>query len=193
MNEIVEHALLDEQLKRCGANWEAAQTHGLLTGRLAVAGTSAAQEWLQQVFEGVDLNRADASVCRATLDSLYQTTYWQLSERLSEFSPLLPNDDEAIQPRIMALAHWAEGFLHGLVSTQHGDALKARLGEPPLSDIIKDVLQITRAGVDYDEDDEDNESAYAEIVEYLRVVAQLSYEELAEFREPVVEKAKQDG
>ena len=29
---------LDEALRRCGASWDAAQAHGLLTGRLAVGG-----------------------------------------------------------------------------------------------------------------------------------------------------------
>jgi len=84
------------------------------------------------------------------------------------------------------MAHWCEGFLHGLVSTQHSDPLKARLAEEPLADIIKDMLQITRATAGED-DDEDVDSAYAELVEYLRVAAQLTYEELAEFRQPVEE------
>ena len=46
------------------------------------------------------------------------------------------------------MGHWCEGFLHGLVSADHGDALRARLAEDPLADIIKDMLQITRAAVD---------------------------------------------
>ena len=33
-------------------------------------------------------------------------------------------------------------------------------------------------------DEEGEENAYAELVEYLRVATQLAYEELAEFREP---------
>ena len=33
------------------------------------------------------------------LDSLYQATFWQLSERLSEFMPLLPDDDDDVGAR----------------------------------------------------------------------------------------------
>jgi uncharacterized protein YgfB (UPF0149 family) len=51
-----------------------------------------------------------------------------------------------------------------------------------LSDIIKDLLQITRAGLDEESDEEDNEAAYVELVEYVRVAAQLCYEELADIR-----------
>ena len=49
-----------------------------------------------------------------------------------------------------------------------------------MSEIIKDMLQITRA-VD-ENDNETDEQAYADLVEYLRVAAQLTYEELAEIR-----------
>ena len=47
---------------------------------------------------------------------------------------------------------------------------------------IRDMLQLTRAAADEDSDDETNEAAYAEIVEYVRVAVQLTYEELAGFR-----------
>jgi yecA family protein len=182
VDEMVNHDTLEAALKRCGANWNAAQTHGLLTGRLAVSGVSAGPDWLLHVLEGSDQNSASRLECQKLLDALYQTTFWQLSERLSEFVPLLPDDDSDATDRTTAMAHWCEGFLHGLVSAQHGDALRDRLAAEPLADIIRDLLQITRAELDEASDEETNEAAYAELVEYLRVAAQLTYEELAEVR-----------
>lgn len=182
MDEKVGHDILEESLKKCGASWGAAQTHGLLTGRLAIAGAPAGPDWMLQVLEGVDESNALRAECQKYLDNLYQGTFWQLSERLSEFEPLLPDDDDDVADRTTALAHWSEGFLHGLVSAKHSDELKARLAAEPLSDIIKDLLQITRAGLDSSTNEEENESAYVELVEYLRVVAQLCYEELADIR-----------
>jgi yecA family protein len=182
MDEKVEYDTLEDSLKRCGSSWDAAQTHGLLTGRLAIAGAPAGPEWLLQILEGVDESNALRKECQKHLDTLYQSTFWQFSERLSEFEPLLPSDDDDVSVRIAALAHWCEGFLHGLVSAKHSDALKDRLGSEPLSDIIKDMLQMTRAGLDEESDEEENELAYVELVEYLRVAAQLCYEELADIR-----------
>ncbi len=193
MDEKVDHDRLDEALKRCGATWDAAQSHGLLTGRLAVAGVGAGPEWLLQVLEGTEANEAAAGECRKMLDTLYQATYWQLSERLSEFTLLLPDDDSDARERTAAMAHWCEGFLHGLVSAAHGDALRDRLASEPLADIIRDLLQVTRADVDSDEDEETNESAYVELVEYLRVAAQLAYEELSDIRSgPPTRTQRQD-
>ena len=182
MNEKVGFDELDESLRRCGASWDAAQAHGLLTGRLAVAGVPCGPEWLMQVLEGTDEANALRMECQKLLDSLYQGTFWQLTERLSEFMPLLPDDDVDAAARTIALAHWCEGFVHGLVSAQHEQVLKDKLGAEPLSDIIRDMLEITRAAVDEESDDEANEAAYAEIVEYIRVAAQLAYEELSEIR-----------
>ena len=182
MDERVEYDTLEDSLKRCGSSWDAAQTHGLLTGRLAIAGAPAGPDWLMHVLEGVDEGNALRKECQKHLDTLYQSTFWQLSERLSEFEPLLPGDQDDVWVRTAALAHWCEGFLHGLVSSKHGDSLKERLGAEPLSDIIKDMLHITQAGLDEESDEEENESAYVELVEYIRVAAQLCYEELADIR-----------
>lgn len=184
METAVDYDQLDDALRRCGATWDASQAHGLLAGRLATTGADAGFEWLVQVLEGTDANDALRNECEGLLRSLFETTYRQLAERQSEFEPLLPDDEDATSVRAAAMAHWCEGFLHGLVSASHGDALKERLAAEPLSDIIRDMLEITRAAADEDGDGESDEAAYVELVEYLRVAAQLTYEELAEFRKP---------
>ena len=182
MEQSISHDDLDAALKRCGATWDAGQAHGLLCSRLAVIGTDAGIGWLDQVLEGSDPDNALRSECEGMLDALYSFTHRQLAERQSEFEPLLPHDSDSTIIRADAIARWCEGFLHGLVSGSPDDKLKELLAGDPLSDIIKDMLQITRATVDQETDDETNESAYSELVEYLRVAVQLTYEELAEFR-----------
>jgi yecA family protein len=182
MDEKIAFGDLDEALRRCGSSWTAAQAHGLLVGCLATAGAQAGPGWLLQVLQDTDERDAARQECVAMLDALYQASFWDLSERLSEFAPLLPADDAATEEKAVAMAHWCEGFLHGLVSTQHAQALKDRLAAEPLADIIRDMLQITRAAVDEESDAESNESAYAELYEYIRVAAQLAYEELSDIR-----------
>ena len=183
MEQAIDHDQLDAALKSCGATWGAAQTHGLLSGRLAIAGSQSGFDWLTQVLEGTDSGDILRNECEVMLSTLFETTYRQLSERQSEFEPLLPDDDIPASVRATALAHWCEGFLHGLVSSEHSKALKERLSTDPMADIIKDMLQITRAAVADDSDDDTTDDAYVQLVEYLRVSAQLTYEELVEFRQ----------
>ena len=182
MDAAIEHERLESALQRCGASWSAAQAHGLLSGRLAVEGAEGGFEWLAQVLEGTDAGDATRAECEALLNALFESTNRQLAERQSKFEPLLPADEESTRLRAGALAHWCEGFLHGLVSSRGDDVLKARLGQEPLAEIIKDMLQITRARAGEGEGDEDDEAAYTELVEYARVAAQLAYEELSEVR-----------
>ena len=167
--------LVNDALKRSGSSWDAAQAHGLLSSKLAVGGIVGGQEWLQLVQEEVDPRNALGKESSELMAGLIQATYTSLSERLSAYAPLLPDDEEPPALRI-------EAYLHGLVSADHGEALRKRLGEEPISDIIRDMLEITRAGSVEDADPEDEEAAYVELVEYLRVAAQLVYEELAGLR-----------
>jgi len=187
----IDHDVLDDALKRCGATWDAAQTHGLLSGRLSIAGADAGFDWLSQVLEGTDDADALRAECETMLSALFESTFRQLSERQSAFEPLLPDDQENASARTDALARWCEGFLHGLVSSEHGNELKERLAAEPLADIIKDMLQITRAVVEDDGDAESDEEAYAELVEYLRVATQLAYEELADLRQAADDNTEQ--
>jgi len=184
VDRTFDHFELDAALKRCGSSWNASQAHGLLCSRLSVAGAGGAERWFDQILEHTDPNNALRTECERMLDELCADTWRQLVDRQSEFELLLPDDAEPAAVRATAMGQWCEGFLHGLVAEKHGEALKKRLAEDPLADIIRDLLQITRAAGGSDDDDEDEENAYAELVEYLRVAAQLTYEELADFRSP---------
>lgn len=189
MQQGIDHYVLEDALRQCGSNWDASQTHGLLSGRLAIAGSDSGFDWLSQVLEGTEQADTIRDECESMLGQLFEVTYRQLTERQSGFEPLLPSEDDGTAVRATALAHWCEGFLHGLVAAHNGDELKTRLAAEPLADIIRDMLQITRASADEDDDTESDDSAYTELVEYVRVAAQLVYEELADLRHPTRESA----
>ena len=182
MHADIDHDSLNDALQRCGASWTAAQTHGLQSSRLAVTGTSGLSESIGQVLDGASVSNEFRKECEDMLDTLWHTTRMALSGRMSAFQPLLPDDSDRADVRTEGLAHWCEGYLHGLVCAEHDATIKERLAAEPVADVIKDMLQITRATVNENGDDESNEDAYVEIVEYLRVAAQLVYEELAEVR-----------
>ncbi len=184
MTETVEQGELDAALRRCGSSWNASRAHGLVCSRLALCGADALDSWLPQVLEDTDPDDALQLECAAQLRKLHDDTHRQLAERGSEFALLLPDENESAAVRTEAMAQWCEGFLNGLVVRVQGDQLKKRLSSDPLNDIIRDMLEISRAAVDEDDDDEATEAAFVEVHEYLRVAAQLVYEELAEFRRP---------
>jgi len=178
----VDHDLLNQALRSCGASWTAAQAHGLLSSRLAVAGARGVSGSLGQVLDNSSETDTLRKECEDMLSALWQFTHMVFSERMSAFEPLLPDENDNAESRTAAVAQWCEGYLHGLVSGEHDAAFRKRLGAEPIADIIKDMLQITRATVDANDDEATNEEAFVEIVAYLRIAAQLIYEELAELR-----------
>jgi len=182
-----DYDLLNSALLRCGSSWNAAQAHGLLCGQLAILGADAGHGWLTQVLQNTDADDVECQECASMLDQLFLATSRQLAERQSEFEPFLPDDRAPVVERTAAMAEWCEGFLNGLVSEAKAGQLRKRLAAEPLSDIIKDMLEITRAGVEEEADEEAeaaDENALIELVEYLRVATQMAYEELAELRAP---------
>jgi hypothetical protein len=178
----VDHDVLNQALRNCGASWTAAQAHGLLSSRMAVAGAHGVTGSLGQVLDSSSKTDALRKECEDMLAVLWQSTHMVFSERMSAFEPLLPDDNDNAESRTEAVAQWCEGYLHGMLSGKHDAALRERLGAEPMADIIKNMLQITRATVDADDDEAANEEAFVEIVEYLRIAAQLNFEELAELR-----------
>lgn len=190
MEYLIDNAALDQVLRLSGASCGAAQAHGLLCGQLSVAGNAAQAEWMGQVLEGADPHGGQLGECETLLGALFEFTYRQFSNRQSEFQLLLPTDVFSATERIAALAEWCEGFLHGLVSSRAAPALKDRLAAEPISEVIQDLLQITRAEADDEEDDETTESSYAELLEYVRVAAQVVYEELAADRSRTLDTAQ---
>ena len=152
------------------------EAHGTLTGALCAAGTIPVHDWLREVFpEGV------AGAAEPALLALYEWTRHVLENGQLDFQLMLPEDDRAMAERAAALGQWCQGFLYGLGSSPipDVDALPAEVGE-----IVRDLSAMTQIGVDADESLEDNEQAYAELVEFVRVGVQLLYDELAPFRAP---------
>jgi uncharacterized protein YgfB (UPF0149 family) len=156
---------------------DAAEAHGTLAGCLCAVSGYRFEDWLKEILpEG----RAGPEA-QASLQQLYAATADALLQPDMEFELLLPADTQPIEVRTAALAQWCQGFLYGLGAGAIPDAseLPGDAGE-----IVRDFVEITRAGVDAEQDEESNENAYAELVEFVRVGVQLLFEELAGARRP---------
>jgi uncharacterized protein YgfB (UPF0149 family) len=154
---------------------DAAEAHGTLVGALCAAPSYRFEDWLQEILpEG--RTHSDSS---NALHGLYFLTSETLAGQDMEFQPLLPEDAKPIAERTAALAQWCTGFLYGLGSGAIQD-LKNLPGE--VGEVVRDFDEITRVGVGSTDTEEQNESAYAELVEFVRVGVQLVFEELEPLR-----------
>jgi uncharacterized protein YgfB (UPF0149 family) len=107
----------------------------------------------------------------------------QLGDDELKFEPLLPSDDAPLEDRVQALALWCHGFLAGLGAT--APSLTQGGGDSAwLDEILRDFGEISRAGLSDEEAAGPDEAdfALAEVHEYVRISAQLVYEQLAPYR-----------
>jgi uncharacterized protein len=175
MNEPLRYEQLTETLLRLGFSQDAAEFHGALCGALCVRSPDEIDPL--RLLSAAGAPAADALDAEQTLRRLCGQSLEALNSSDMAFSLLLPGDEQALGERVRALSAWCEGFLFGL-ATRPGLNLKQCSGEA--QEIIHDFTEFTRAMVFGGEDDEVEENAYTELVEYIRVGAQLVYMELHE-------------
>lgn len=174
MNDTLDYAELAGLLDRLGYAEEAAEYHGSLCGALCVLSPDEIDpvSLLDAAAAGSPEIEPDS---RRALSKLCALTFAELSSTEMGFMPLLPDDDTPLEPRVHALSAWCGGFLFGL-SSRRGLNLKAISEEG--REIVQDLTQFTQAGLSAEDDQELEETAYAELVEYIRVGAQLLFMEL---------------
>ncbi|MGA3156918.1 MAG: UPF0149 family protein [Steroidobacteraceae bacterium] len=177
-----DYAQIEQQLQDLHAMTEAAEAHGTLAGSLCAAGRYRIEDWIGEILPDEVVAQGPAPALR----TLFEETTAALAGQSMEFNLLLPDDEEPLERRTEALCLWCNGFIYGLGTAGHSDPtrLPGDAGE-----IVRDFNQIMQAGVDESEGDEANESAFAELVEFVRVGVQIVYEQLASQREQPSEPA----
>ncbi len=166
---------LSETLARAGAVSGAAESHGTVCGALC-GGADGNETWLAHLMEEASGGDAQLKTCRHALLALRDMSRRVLQAGTLEFTPLLPDDDTGLAERTAALGEWCQGFLYGLGLA--GERLQLDALPDEAGEVLRDMGQIAQAGFEGDADDDEDEAAYTEIVEYVRVGVQLLYEEL---------------
>jgi uncharacterized protein YgfB (UPF0149 family) len=104
-----------------------------------------------------------------------------MNDVTGEFRLLLLDDDDALPERVETLAAWCQGFIYGLAAG--GIKQDTELPEDT-AELLRDMVEISRAGQETDDalaeesEEDDDEVAYMEIEEYVRMGTLLIYEEL---------------
>lgn len=186
MSETPEHPRPDfpdlaAALDDADAELSAAESHGLLCGMSCARGLLPLSEWLEQVFEPLDLDNSFIRKACQLLTGLYENTRIQLHDPEIGFELLLPEDKASLEQRTEALAQWCQGFTYGLAA---GGLSRDRELPPDTRELIEDMVQIARAGHDGENEQDQDEDAYMQVYEYVRMGVLLIHEELQPVDQP---------
>jgi uncharacterized protein YgfB (UPF0149 family) len=163
-------------LQTLNSSIAAAESHGCLCGALCTTQDYPVEAWLEELVADAEPEQ-DAD--RAPLRLLFADTMRALRGDEMEFQLLLPDDDDPLVERASALSQWCQGFLYGF-----GTGQPVTRGEltSEVEEVLRDLTHISQASVETGADAEEEEQAYAEIVEYVRAGVQLIHDELLEVR-----------
>jgi uncharacterized protein len=187
---LIDFASIDRLFDQRGLGLDPAECHGSLCGLLCASATVTGAAWVNQVLAGrLDLSGAEALPRQdgaegqdhdhTLLLTLYKNTVGNFDDPEYGFSPFLPDDDEPLTRRVEALSRWCQGFLLGLGLGGIQDLAKLP-GDS--HEVMRDFMEISRLGGGEAGDSNEDETAFAEIVEYVRMAALLVYEELRPLR-----------
>jgi yecA family protein len=162
-----DYSKLDEALTEAGSTLHPSELHGLICGML-VSPKDIAEAW-QEVVKASQ----KASHIHSLVEGLYQLSKKQLEEFLFEFNLVLPHEEQPLPLRAEAITLWSQGFLTGLklvhIPIENRD-------ESECTEAIEDIIEIAKMNYEEVMANEEDESAYTEIVEYVRMAAILIYQ-----------------
>jgi hypothetical protein len=166
---------MTEVLSQAGALGDAAELHGQLCGLACLLGAGAAPPWVAEALADCHGDAGARDSAAQALDAIAAETLAALDSGDMSLALLLPDDDAPVDVRAGELGAWCQGFMHGL---SRGAAPPDSLATGVTGEIIRDFSEISRATLGADETLTEAEEAYAELVEFVRVSAQLVFEEL---------------
>lgn len=173
---VPNHDTLSLALEQVQADCSAAELHGVMVGMLAGGARMNRAALMKSLEAHADVNTAFADDMIAALWVLQLKTLEDLGADDLLFQPLLPDDEDDLNLRVMALADFARGLLSGF-----GLAVPANhksLADEVVRETLQDIVNISQLD-SVDEADEESELAYAELHEFVRLGVIHLFEELA--------------
>jgi uncharacterized protein YgfB (UPF0149 family) len=145
----------------------AAYVHGRMSGLLCTD-TRPMPLVLESFLSDIEFDESLAQ--DELLNKLFVVTATHLEEGPGAMQMLLPDDDAPLSERCKALGEWCNGFLEGVAL--ENQALQLEIVQEVLADLAK-IKEITFKI----KSTKENETAYTEVVEFIRVAVLLVHAE----------------
>jgi uncharacterized protein YgfB (UPF0149 family) len=183
MSQMTEHPSfteLSDALQKTESPLHASEVHGIICGIICATSGKIDTKW-EKLVVGPKKSKNTLEL----LQRLYTLTYKEMSEFSFEFVLLLPDDSTDINVRAENLGLLCQGFLTGLQQSQTSIANRIT---PEVSDALNDLTEIAQVKYEDLSSTEEDETAYFELAEYVRLVILMIYHDLkAGDQEPLLD------
>ncbi len=151
----------------------AAELHGVLTGLICAGFEFESVDYLAMITDLFNNGESLPVKVKAITKLMFSDIWKNILDDSYGFQLMLPDDDDSIVERGHALSVWVQGFNLGFGLHQKDTAIVSE----DVKEVLSDFAEIANLS-DEMEEDEDNEQAYFEIAEYVRISSLLCFTEL---------------
>ncbi|MBL4583022.1 MAG: UPF0149 family protein [Pseudomonadales bacterium] len=165
--EILEFDDLQSRLMHTEVLQSPSELHGLVSGMLCCRPELDSEILLNDLWLQLDLDPIELHEVDGILRQLFSNARAALADPDFIFYPLLPCDDEAFSWRTECIGGWCQGFLsgYGLGTTSDSEPLNTETEE-----ILSNFFEFSQISSQYDDEDiEDLEADYLDLVEFLKI------------------------
>ena len=147
-------------------NWSdvsISELHGLMSGLMTACEPPDEDGWAQVLSELSFAPLDEAALSLLTEEA--EDTVFQLKDKDDAYAymPLVPDDEHDLYERVIALKHWANGFMTGFGITD------CRLN-PEENELLSTLSQIGGIRIEPDDEFEGGEESYLHLYEFARMV-----------------------
>ena len=170
---------IDKIREKSGISIDVSECHGKISACLCSENMTAEALLPEEINADESCLSAETMKLKTVLLSLIAETLEQLNDAEMSFYPLLSPDAESITDRTLTLSRWCQGFIDGfgLVIAQKNISID-QIKQDIIGEIIEDFSQISKLTSASVMNEDGEELAYMEVVEYVRVGVQLIFEEM---------------
>jgi uncharacterized protein len=170
LSSLPKYTELNKALSKTTLKLHPSQVHGIMCG--IFCGSPQNTAWEELITGGKEPGKT-----HELLQKLYDVSAKQLKDFLFDFQLVLPPDSEDLPKRAEALSLWCQGFLTGL-KLAHVPIVERTPSE--MTEAINDLIEIAKMNYEDVVASEEDEVAYVELVEYVRMAIILIYQDQRE-------------
>jgi len=155
--------------------------HGSLSGLLSSGQLEALTIWFEEIFTGLDDGDSRVQEARQILGVLFKQAKEDIGRGLG-LTPFLPNDNQPLPHRAVALAEWCQGFLYGLGIS----GIKESEFSVQTQEALRDFSEMAQIDAESIEEDEEGEIAFNDLYEFIRIATMQICDDLVQTQDEQV-------
>lgn len=170
---------IDQARKKAHISIDVSEYHGKIAACLCCDNISAEDLLPEEINADGSSLSSETMELKTVLVNVIEETSEKLNDAEMTFYPLLSPDSASLADRTGSLSSWCQGFIDGFgLAIAQKNIPIGPADQDIIGEIIEDFSQISKLTSASVMNQDEEELAYMEVVEYVRVGVQLIFEEM---------------